>query len=347
MTTLADTPPVPTRRALIWRVDAVFWLVALHGALSVVLAFSTGYPFDPRMAGLLATVLVYLVPWFVLVLLVRRVILLAVVDKSTRPLQDMSGILKSLVMRPSLWGGGAIRLVLISFFIGSFGFQKELVAVLNPFSWDVALADLDRVLHFGVDPYALLVPVFGSPLATTSLNVAYHAWFFLIYFVTFVACFARRDHAASAAFLSGLVLTFAFGGNGLATAMSSAGPVYFERMGLGDTFVPLMTLLADNAQSSPVWALQVQEDLWSSHLNDGVLAGISAMPSMHVATSVLMALYAAHHARWAGWIMWIFAALILIGSVHLGWHYAVDGYLGGIVAWGAWRAGLWLAAQRA
>jgi membrane-associated phospholipid phosphatase len=81
-------------------------------------------------------------------------------------------------------------------------------------------------------------------------------------------------------------------------------------------------------------------------MNDGVLAGISAMPSMHVATSVLMALYAARHARWAGWIMWIFAGLIQIGSVHLGWHYAVDGYLGGIVALAAWRAGLWLAERR-
>ena len=52
-----------------------------------------------------------------------------------------------------------------------------------------------------------------------------------------------------------------------------------------------------------------------------------------------MALYASTHARWAAWTMWGFAAVIMIGSVHLGWHYAVDGYLGAAVAWGAWRAG--------
>ena len=71
-------------------------------------------------------------------------------------------------------------------------------------------------------------------------------------------------------------------------------------------------------------------------MTDGRLAGISAMPSMHVATSVLIAFYAATHARWAGWFCWIFAALIMIGSVHLGWHYAVDGYFGAAIAWMAW-----------
>ena len=99
------------------------------------------------------------------------------------------------------------------------------------------------------------------------------------------------------------------------------------------------------SETSPVWALQVQEDLWTGYANDGVLAGISAMPSMHVATSVLMALYAGTHARWAGWVMAVFALLILLGSVQLGWHYAVDGYAGALIAWGAWRIGLAVVAR--
>lgn len=32
-----------------------------------------------------------------------------------------------------------------------------------------------------------------------------------------------------------------------------------------------------------------------------------------------------------------FAAIILFGSVHLGWHYAIDGLVGGAMALGIWR----------
>ena len=41
----------------------------------------------------------------------------------------------------------------------------------------------------------------------------------------------------------------------------------------------------------------------------------------------------------------LIAGVIMIGSVLLGWHYAVDGYLGALIAWGAWRVGLWLAGR--
>ena len=31
--------------------------------------------------------------------------------------------------------------------------------------------------------------------------------------------------------------------------------------------------------------------------------------------------------RWLGWVLTGFAGVVLVGSVHLGWHYAVDGYV--------------------
>ena len=39
-----------------------------------------------------------------------------------------------------------------------------------------------------------------------------------------------------------------------------------------------------------------------------------------------------------GWSLSLFAAAIMIGSVHLAWHYAVDGYLAVLMTWGIWRA---------
>jgi membrane-associated phospholipid phosphatase len=71
--------------------------------------------------------------------------------------------------------------------------------------------------------------------------------------------------------------------------------------------------------------------------------GISAFPSLHVATAVLFALYASR--RWGriGLALWAFAATILVGSVVLGWHYAVDGYAGALLSVLIWKAaGFWL-----
>ena len=52
------------------------------------------------------------------------------------------------------------------------------------------------------------------------------------------------------------------------------------------------------------------------------------MPSMHVGSSVLLAIVAfAAGNRWLGRCLSVFAAIIFIGSIHLAWHYAVDSYL--------------------
>ena len=66
--------------------------------------------------------------------------------------------------------------------------------------------------------------------------------------------------------------------------------------------------------------------------------GISAMPSMHVATSVLFALVAWQTHRKLGIVLTVHAAAVMIGSVHLAWHYALDGYIGALLTYGIWRA---------
>jgi hypothetical protein len=65
-------------------------------------------------------------------------------------------------------------------------------------------------------------------------------------------------------------------------------------------------------------------------------AGISAMPSMHVAVVALYVLAARHYGRVALMLASFLYLLIFVGSVHLGWHYAVDGLfstLGMAVIW--------------
>ena len=51
------------------------------------------------------------------------------------------------------------------------------------------------------------------------------------------------------------------------------------------------------------------------------------MPSMHNASALLYALAGYQVSRFAGRLLSVHAILIFIGSIHLGWHYAVDSYL--------------------
>jgi membrane-associated phospholipid phosphatase len=97
-----------------------------------------------------------------------------------------------------------------------------------------------------------------------------------------------------------------------------------------------MTALALIDAETPLLALNVQKMLWSGYVS-GQNIGISAMPSMHLATTTLMACYAFQNSRALGWAMVGFLAVILVGSVALGWHYAVDGYAGIALALVCWR----------
>lgn len=99
-----------------------------------------------------------------------------------------------------------------------------------------------------------------------------------------------------------------------------------------------MHYLRDADKVIPVMALQVQDTLWqdyAQHSGTNALS-ISAMPSMHVASSVLLALLGWRLNRAAGIALTAFAVLIQVGSVHLGWHYAIDGYAGALGAWLIW-----------
>ncbi|WP_164726882.1 phosphatase PAP2 family protein [Shimia sediminis] len=311
--------------------------IALQSVVAFGVSWSLNIPLDLQMFRMLMMVCFQLVPVTLTLLVIFHFIYLATVVRPKRPLQRMISDGKRVFLDADRMASGAVALSSFVFFIGAFTFLKGTIPLLVPFSWDVTFAEMDRVLHFGMDPYKIVLGLFGAPIVVSAVNVAYHWWFFILYFLLILACFSKFDRKSAYTFLVGTVLVWFVGGNVLATLLSSAGPVYFERLGLGADFVPLIDTLKAYDQRYPLWALDVHELLWDGYVADGKVSGISAMPSMHVASSVLMTFYAFTIRRWLGWAMLAFLAVIMVGSVMLAWHYAVDSYLGAVIAVLGWK----------
>lgn len=240
-------------------------------------------------------------------------------------------------------------LLLMPIFCSAFTLLKVSITLFNPFVWDVRLDAFDRWLHGGYAPWELLQPMLGTPAITQGINFLYNFWVFILWFVWVWQAFSLRDPRLRAQFFATLVLVWMLFGNLLAVVFSSAGPCYFGRVtGLPDPYAPLMDYLRGANQVAHVWALQVQDYLWASHAEStiGLGGGISAMPSMHVAMAVLLALLFWRSNRILGLAGALYALLIQIGSIHLGWHYAIDGYLGAAATLAIWYAVGWLGRRR-
>ncbi|MFA6154338.1 phosphatase PAP2 family protein [Mesorhizobium sp.] len=263
---------------------------------------------------------------------------LAVVKRDRKPLGTFLRSLGNFFGDAERAANSLNGLVAIIVFISAVGVLKGAIAILSPFAWDQTLAQADRALHFGRAPNEWLWFVVQSPFAVRMLNIAYNFWFIALIATVFTACITRKDTRLRHQFLMSFMLIWILGGFFLAMGLSSAGPCYFERLGLGSDFHPLMQALAAADRVYPIWALNTQDLLWSGYIGEtSGSIGISAFPSLHVAMAVLFALYATRRSWLAGILMWTFAGVIMVGSVVLGWHYALDGYAGALVSLTIWK----------
>ena len=126
-------------------------------------------------------------------------------------------------------------------------------------------------------------------------------------------------------------------GTVLRTLANSAGPIFYDRLFGGDRYASLMQTIAEDFYGRLM--LQASYYLFDAYTaqNPVVGSGISAMPSIHVAVAVINALFFSSINKWAGFVAWIYAAVIMFGSVHFGWHYAIDGYVSIVSCLLIWR----------
>ena len=248
------------------------------------------------------------------------------------------------ILAPERVANAVHTVVVISMFSVGFMAIKKAIPLVQPFAWDKSFMELDRVLHFGLLPHEILGPLLQFPLATFVFNVIYSLWFVVLLACLFWQGFARRDNPLRQRFLVAFLLTWLIGTGALGTMFSSAGPCFYGFIVPGENpYAPLMAYLRHANTIYPIWAVPTQDILWQSNVaGHGEIEGVSAMPSMHVGTSVIFALLGfASGKRWLGWCFIVFTISIFVGSIMLGWHYAVDGYAGVAIALACW----WLAGK--
>jgi hypothetical protein len=237
------------------------------------------------------------------------------------------------------WLAALPMLAALIVFLPFFSDMKSLIPYFHPYSWDATLIRWDRALFFGHDAWRVLQPIVGYPLVTFAISTCYQVWILLIYAGCLYLCFWPIDPKVRRAFFMTFFLCWVVIGSIMATAFSSVGPCFVGPIFGNRHFEPLMAYLHAVDATYPILALNVQDLLlaWYRKSANGLGSGITAMPSMHVSIAFLFYLAMRHLSRVAKWLFFAFFVVILVGSVHLAYHYALDGIVSIAVTAVLWK----------
>lgn len=289
-----------------------YWLVAVQAAFVLSLAAISSRPVPFEYSRPIGAALII---WGVgfLFLLVRTARSSATID---RPLSGLAaGMTAELPTLRRAFGYA----LLLGLAMALHGWAKTMIPHVGGYWADPMLADLDHLL-FGQDPWRL----FRSEALGPLLAKVYVCWFPVTFGMMGLLAFSKRDHSVLlTSFLATLVIVGTIG----QYLLPSAGPIFYDRIGLGGRFGqlvattdPSVTFLADY--------------LWRNYQGGGANlgTGISAMPSLHV-TMAVWTMFAAR-AFWRPLTIpaALYAMTIYIYSVASGWHYATDGLVGAALA---------------
>ncbi len=243
--------------------------------------------------------------------------------------------------------------VALYFVAALFCTMKSVLHTVHPHIVDEALISIERALHGGILPSVEAARLSAYPLLLRMIDALYVLWFVANVLYVFFVLLGDPHNRLRERYL----FCFAAGWLGIglfaATAMASAGPLFLEH------FIPVADMSA-GARASADAANAFMHDTAGLHLFqsrfkdmiDGFLASprtvtlntASAMPSMHVALAALMVFHARHVHKILSAVMRVYLAVILIGSVVLQWHYAIDGYVAIALMYVLWKASAYLPA---
>ncbi|HSF94991.1 MAG TPA: phosphatase PAP2 family protein [Thermohalobaculum sp.] len=215
---------------------------------------------------------------------------------------------------------------------------KVNIPTFTDYTWDHFFAEVDRRLFFGHDPWVLSHAIFPGPDFTSLIDKLYIVWFLEMQLAALAIALLPLRNPVRLTYLLAFGLSAGLCGNLLAILFPAVGPVYLEPLTGDPMFAPLMDLLNRQSAELHLQALSLHQLGWEGYANpDANPLGISAFPSVHVQMATIFALAGFAANRYLGWIATLYAAAVMIGSVHLAWHYAIDGIAGIALAFLIWK----------
>lgn len=219
-------------------------------------------------------------------------------------------------------------------FMSSYVIFKIFINQIVSFRYDYIFYELDKFMHFGKSPWQILHPYLSSVQITKAIDVIYGFGWFTSWYLIFILLCINDDRELRYIFYSTFLLSWIVLGSCFNYLFPSAGPCYVDKIAyFENSYNDLISYLIYVDSQTKLNAFVAQNSLWTAY-SESVFSfgcGISAMPSMHLSMMTTTTLGALRINKIYGSASAIMAFIIFIGSIHLGWHYAVDAYFSIIV----------------
>jgi hypothetical protein len=234
------------------------------------------------------------------------------------------------VLSPAFFLEFAVAMIVVNATIMVFVNLKQFIPALNERLYDSPLWRLDAWLHFGVDPAVTATELAARCGVLPWLDRAYLLFYPAQVAVPLLFLVAKPLRPLRGRFFFAFCLLWMTGGL-MYVVWPTLGPVYYR----ASRFVwldqaPYAQYLQDLLMKDYV---RFRAD--PSYYTVKLYQGVAALPSLHVG---VLALFAIAAGCW--WtlavVLWLLTAVTFIGSLALGWHYAIDGYAGVLLAALAW-----------